>query len=123
MPRSLRAWSSSLQSVVAEKGFHGMPRVTQLRADPAGKFKLEKSVRGVLQFRAVAVPPGLFAARQAVNVNIFHLHHFEQPGLAMSAAPAAHATAAVRRFRNAEIADGIVHHDRAGAEFLCEGHP
>ena len=40
----------------------------------------------------------------------------------MGAAPATHPAPAVRGFRNAEIADGIVYHDRAGAEFGGQSH-
>src|SRR5207247_3928357 len=120
--QSLQSSRSSLQTVVAEKSFHGAARVSQLGADAAGKFKLQKSVRGALQIRSVTVPPWLFASRQAVDINIFHLHHFEQPGFPMRATPAARATPAMRRFGNTEIADGVVHHDRARAEFRCQRH-
>src|SRR5258708_20309183 len=107
---SPQAWNSSLQSVVSKKRFHGAVGVAQLCADTARKFKLQKSVRGALQIQSVAVPPGLLAPRQTVDINIFHLHHFEQPGLPMCAAPAARATAAVRRFGVSEIPAGILNH-------------
>src|SRR5437762_2457096 len=98
------AWNSSLPSVVTEKRFQGGARISQLRADAAGKLKSQKRISGALQVRTIAVPPRFFAPRQAVNINIFHLHHFEQPGFPMRAAPTARTTAAVRRFCNAEIA-------------------
>src|SRR6202158_1256829 len=122
MLQSLRAWSSSLQSVVTEKRFYGTAGVSQLRADTSGKFKLEKSIRGVLQIHAITVPPGLFAPRQVVDINVFHSNHFEEAFFAMRAAPAAPATPAMRRFRNAEIADGVVDHFFSGARFRRHGH-
>jgi len=79
-----------------EKRFQGTASVSQLRADAAGKFKLQKGIRGVLEIRAIAVPPGLSAPRQTVDINVFHSHHFEEAGFAMGAAPATHATPAVR---------------------------
>ena len=39
----------------------------------------------------------------------------------MRAAPATRATTAMRRFRNSEIADGIVYHNRAGSQFRSKG--
>src|SRR6266404_3906077 len=118
MRRSLRAWSSSLQSVITEKGFQCDPRVAEFRGNPSGKLESQKSVGGAFQIRAVAVPPWFFAARQPVHINVFRLHHFKQAGLAVRAAPAARAAAAVRRFRDREIADRVIHHHSAGAQTL-----
>src|SRR3989442_10374771 len=108
MLRSLRAWSSSLQSVITKKCFQCAPRVAEFRGNPRGKLELQKSIGGAFQIRAVAVPPRLFAARQAVHINVFRLHHFKQTGLAVRAAPAARAAAAVWPFRNRKGTDGVV---------------
>src|SRR6266404_3818634 len=118
MRRSLRAWSSSLQSVITEKGFQCDPRVAEFRGNPSGKLESQKSVGGAFQIRAVAVPPWFFAARQPVHINVFRLHHFKQAGLAVRAAPAARAAAAVWRFRDCEVTDRIIHHDCTRAQTL-----
>src|SRR6267378_7601596 len=118
MRQSLRAWSSSLQSVVTEKSFQCAPRVAEFRGNAGGKLESQKSFGGAFEIRAVAVPPRLFAARQPVHINVFRLHHFKQAGLAVRAAPAARAAAAVWRFRDCEGTDRIIHHDRARAQAL-----
>src|SRR6266849_7452543 len=118
MPQSLRAWSSSLQFAIAEKRFQCAPRVAEFRGNSGGKLESQKSIGGAFQIRAVAVPPRLFAARQPVYINVFRLHHFKQAGLPVRAAPAARAAPSVRRFRNREIADRVIHHDRARAQAL-----
>src|SRR6266436_8343519 len=120
MRRSLRAWSSSLQSMITEKGFQCDPRVAEFRGNPSGKLESQKSVGGAFQIRAVAVPPWFFAARQPVHFNVFRLHHFKQASLAVRAAPAARAAAAVRRFRDCEVTDGVIHHDRARPQAFCD---
>src|SRR6266581_3640377 len=74
---------SFLETVITEESLQSIAGVAQPCADAAGKFKLEKGVCGTPEFRAVAVPPRLFPARQTVHVDIFHLHHFEQSSPAM----------------------------------------
>src|SRR5712664_3646801 len=118
MRRSLRAWSSSLQSVITEKRFQCAPRVAEFRGNPGGKLESQKSVGGAFQIRAVAVPPWFFAARQPVHINVFWFHHFKQAGLAVRAAPATGSAAAVRRFRDCEVTDGVIHHDRTRVQTL-----
>src|SRR6266849_9661184 len=115
MPQSLRAWSSSLQFVIAEKRFQCAPRVAEFRGNSGGKLESQKSIGGAFEIRPVTVPPRLFAARQPVHINVFRLHHFKQASLAVRAAPATRTTAAVRRFRDGEVTDRIIHHDRARA--------
>src|SRR6266850_1011297 len=118
MPQSLRAWSSSLQSVITKKCLQCASRVAEFRDNPGGKLGPQKSIGGALQIGAVAVPPWFFAARQPVHINVFRLHHFKQAGLAVRAAPAAGAAAAMWRFRNCEVTDRIIHHDSARAQAL-----
>src|SRR5216684_7546520 len=107
MPQSLRAWSSSLQSVITKKSFQCAPRVAEFRGNAGGKLESQKSLGVAFEIRAITVPPRFFAARQPVHINVFRLHHFKQAGLAVRAAPAACAAAAVRRFRNCEVTDHI----------------
>src|SRR6266850_754082 len=116
MRRSLRAWSSSLQSVITEKSFQCAPRVAEFRGNSGGKLESQKSIGGAFEIRAVAVPPWFFAARQPVHINVFRLHHFKQAGFAVRAAPAARAAATVRRFCNREVTDRVIHHDSARAQ-------
>src|SRR5882672_2116608 len=116
MRRSLRAWSSSLQSVITEKSFRCAPRVAEFRGNSGGKLESQKSIGGAFEIRAVAVPPWFFAPRQPVHINVFCLHHFEQAGVAVRPAPAARAAATVRRFRNREVTDRVIHHDSARAQ-------
>src|SRR6267378_4501060 len=118
MPQSLRAWSSSLQSVIAEKRFQRVPRVAEFRGDAGGKLELQKSIGGLFEIRAITVPPRFFAVRQPVPINVFCLHHLKQAGLAVRAAPAARAAAAVWRFRDCEVTDRIIDHDRARSQAL-----
>src|SRR6267143_4901454 len=118
MRQSLRAWSSSLQSVIAKKCFQCAPRVAEFRGNSGGKLESQKSIGGALEVRAIAVPPRLFAARQPVHINVFRLRHFKQAGLAVRAAPATRSAASVWRFRDCEVTDRIIHHDCARAQTL-----
>src|SRR5882724_2272062 len=118
MRRSLRAWSSSLQFVITEKSFQCAPGVAEFRGNSGGKLESQKSIGGAFEIRPVTVPPRLFAARQPVQINVFRLHHFKQAGLTVRAAPAAGAATAVWRFRDCEVTDGIIYHDRARAQAL-----
>src|SRR5262245_30316364 len=105
-----------LYAVVAEYAFQCSSSVAQAGAEGVGVLKLQEGVGDVFEIRAVAEPPLLGAARCAVNVNIFRLHQFEQAGFAVSASPAAEAAAAVRRFGDCVVADGVVDHHGAGPE-------
>src|SRR5712691_7906520 len=108
----------SLETVVTEHRFQRASGVAQLCRDAAREFELKKCIGGALQIHAVAKPPGLFAARQTVDIDVFHLDHFQQPGLAVRATPAAGAAAAVGSFGNSKITDRVVHHDCSRAQTM-----
>src|ERR1700756_1549325 len=98
-----------LEAVITEKSFESAAGVFQLRAK-AAEFEIEKIIGGVQERIVVVIPPGLFFAGEAVYVHIFRLNHFEKTGTAMRAAPTAGVAAAVRRFGNGVVTDGVVDH-------------
>src|SRR5580658_1794684 len=64
---------------------------------------LDESIGRRSQFRAVAVPPALRDPRQAVDINVFYVNHFEKAKTRVRASPSARAAPAVRRLRDAVI--------------------
>src|SRR5215470_5951721 len=95
------------ETVIAEKCFERAASVFQFCAETA-EFEIEKIVRGVLQRLIVVIPPGFFAGRQTIHIDVFRLYHFEESGTAVGAAPAAGVIASVRRFGDSEVADRVV---------------
>src|SRR5690349_6001094 len=108
------AMESFLQTVVTGKSFQRTACVPQLSPNAAREFKSQETIRGLLQFAAITVPPRLFAMLQAIYVHVLRLHHLQHSRAAMRATPAACAASAVWRFRNPKITDGVIHHHGSG---------
>ena len=84
--------------------------------NPARELHIQKSFHLPPKTLPVAVPPDFFHPRHAVDIQIFHPHHFVQPKAPVSAAHAAGLHAAVRSFADAEARNHIIHHDCAGMD-------
>src|SRR5206468_10128311 len=102
-----------LPTVVTEKSFQPGANIAELCADAAGELELQEGVRRLLQLPAITIPPRLFLPRQAVDIDVFRLRHFQNSRAAVRAAPAARATSAMRSLGNRKAADGVIDHDCA----------
>src|SRR6266705_241420 len=100
-----------------EKSPEGPAGFSNSGGQTSAEFELQESVGGALKVRSVTVPPRLFAVWQTVDVDVFQLDHFEQAGCAVGASPTACSAAAVRSFCDSEVADRIIDHNGAGAQF------
>src|SRR5215472_5293583 len=96
---------SFLQTVVTEKSLQRGANIAELCAHVARELKSQEGVRRLLQLAAITIPPWLFLLRQAVDVDVFRLHHFQDSRASVRAAPAARATSAVRSLGNRKVAD------------------
>src|SRR5437899_11934039 len=66
-----------LPTVVTEKSFQPGANIAELCADAAGELELQEGVRRLLQLPAITIPPRLFLPRQAVDIDVFRLRHFQ----------------------------------------------
>jgi len=106
--------------VIAEESLYGAADVLKFSGE-AAEFVAEKIVGGTLERIIVVIPPGLFGAGNGVDVDVFRLNHFKEAGAAVGASPTAGAAAAVRRFRDGEVTDGVVDHNGSGSEARRDG--
>src|SRR5438309_4850923 len=81
-----------------------------------GELEIDEGFHLVGELFAVAVPPQLFHAREAVGVEVFYAHHFFQAELTVRTADAAGLEASVGSFADAEARDHVIHHDGSGVD-------
>src|SRR6476646_8229335 len=113
-----RCWrvGSLFEAVIAKHRLQRAAGVADAGGYAATELKLQEGIGGALQIRTITIPPGFLAPRQVINVHVLGLHHFEQAGFTVRAAPAAVLATAVRSFGDGEVTDDVVDHHRARSQ-------